>query len=163
MSSTIFTFCSDVVSIGKNQNYAALIVNPENNEMLRVFKASHDTVVVDKIVMHFSVTQGSNILLRYGLFRSLAAPPADFSALGRVPFLETNSMDSTTGKTMTATFTPTGVPGLEWDLKQTAIRSGHPHVILAAYSIAGEIEKGKYIGSAQIEYHVTLSGNGPGY
>jgi len=169
--SNVFTFASDIL---KSDSFA-LVADPSNNEFLKFFKASHDSVVVTKVVVTANLNKNDDFQVRFGLFRSLAAAPTDRAGVVKIPYLHTLTSDSRTAKSHTVVFHPGGpladenrmvvaVPGLEWDLKQTAIRAGHPHVILAAEQTATtKAGAAVNVGSLQIEYHVTLGGVGPGY
>jgi len=168
----VFVLASETL---KSDSYA-LVVDPSNNEFLKMYKASFDSVVVTKVVITANLAKLDNFVVRFGLFRSLAAAPTDKFGVTRIPYLHTLTTDTRTAKSHTIVCTPGAaagdenrtsimVPGLEWDLKQTAIRAGHPHVILAAETIGSSSTSNAAvaIGSLQIEYHVTLGGTGPGY
>jgi hypothetical protein len=173
MSTAVFTFLSNNLTA----DTWALVADPSNNDLLKAYKMAFASVVVTKVVVTLNVAKEDNLVIRYGLFRSLAGVPTDLTGLCKVPFLQTVISDSDTARSHCTVFHPgdapaemdgrshVAVPGLEWDLRQTAIRSGHPHVILGLERTGGigAASGTAVVANAQIEYHVTLGGIGAGY
>jgi len=173
MSTAVFRVTSNNIGTGT----WAETTDPSNNVLLQSFKAAFNSVLVTKVVVTANLTQIDDYVVRFGLFRSLAGTPVNHAAIMQVPFLHEVSCDSRTAKSHTVVFHPAnspigdenrltvGVPGLEWDLKQTAIRSGHPHTIICVdrSMIATPPTQPAVVGSLSVEYHVQLSEAGPGY
>jgi len=151
--------------------------DPTNNPSLSAWRMTYNEIVVVKIIMKVKVYAGADRNIRFGLMRSLAAPPTTSASVSRIPYLHDVSSDTRTARTYTVVFHPSGsdlaegnkitvgVPGLEWDLKQTAIRAGHPHTcILYDDATAGTVAApATTIADGIVEYHCQLGGIGPGY
>jgi len=173
MSQAVFRITSNNIS----SNTWAEVTDPGNNLLLQSFKAAFNSVVVTKVVITANITEAADYVVRFGLFRSLAATPTNRAGISGIPFLHEVTTDSQSGRSHTVVFHPAdspagdenrlsiGVPGLEWDLKQTAIRSGHPLTIIAVdrSMVAAAPAQPTVIGSLSVEYHVRLSEAGPGY
>jgi hypothetical protein len=149
-----------------------VIARFDDDAMYKAYCAGFLSVVVDHVVVTANILKLDDYQVRFGLYRSRAAAPASAADLAKVPFLHGVSSDSRTAKSHIVVFRPegsdvvndnrlqVGVPALEWDINQTAVRRGWPYVIMGiTHGKAGAIP----IGSLHVQWHVTLTGTGSGY
>lgn len=140
-------------------------LSASNHASLAAYKAAFQTVTITQVKVTVHLRLRSDVSVKFGLFRSLAAAPANRDEAVSVPLMQYAVTDSRTATSHSATFTPATTPGLEWDLSQTAIRAGHPDVVLFNLdSVQNNAPNAAdQIGTIFAEYTLELGGLGTGY
>jgi len=142
------------------QRYVALRLR--NLPDILTFRQYFASVEVERVEIEWFVRAGNSRRISVGLLPSNANVPTEAVDVLRYPGLSLIISDTRTATGGVLTFSRSNVHGVEWDLAQEAIRSGHPIAFIGWTGTLVEQNVSTSVASAAVRVHLRVGGAASG-